>query len=157
MRNRFFKSLGAVALVMAAILCSYSCRADTAGRGANPKTVWGPDRALRAVDAPRTPWGDPDIQGFGWCSATRPGTASGAGGEVALHTDEAIAAFKKAVALDAEVDPTTVHYDWKDTGWTPGKPRPPNRRTSLIVDPPDGRIPRRRRRRRSGERKGAAA
>ena len=43
---------------------------------------------------------------------------------------------------DAEVDPRTVHYDWKEysmDAWQGGAR--PNLRTSLIVDPPDGRLP----------------
>ena len=43
---------------------------------------------------------------------------------------------------DASVDPATVHYDWKEFGmdnWQ--SPVRPNRRTSLIVDPPEGRLP----------------
>jgi hypothetical protein len=60
-----------------------------------------------------------------------------------LYTkEEAINAFRKAVAVDAEVDPTTVHYDWKEYGMDAWQsPVRPNRRTALIVDPPDGRVP----------------
>ncbi len=48
----------------------------------------------------------------------------------------------KAVAADAAVDPATVHYDWKEFGmgsWQ--SPMIPNRRTAMIVDPPDGKLP----------------
>ena len=57
----------------------------------------------------------------------------------ALYTQqEALAAFKKAVEEDAEVDPRTVHYDWKEYGMDAWQsPIRPNLRTSLIVDPPD--------------------
>jgi hypothetical protein len=59
-----------------------------------------------------------------------------------LYTkEEAINAFLKAVAVDAEVDPTTVHYDWKERMDAWQSPVRPNRRTALIVDPPDGRVP----------------
>jgi hypothetical protein len=40
------------------------------------------------------------------------------------------------------VDPATVHYDWTEFGmdnWQ--SPIRPNRRTSLVVDPPDGKKP----------------
>jgi hypothetical protein len=61
----------------------------------------------------------------------------------ALYTEEeAVAEFKRAVEADAEVDPRTVHYDWKEysmDAWQGGAR--PNLRTSLIVDPPDGRLP----------------
>jgi hypothetical protein len=64
-------------------------------------------------------------------------------GDKAFYTpDEALAAFRKAVEEDAEVDPRTVHYDWKEYGMDAWQsPIRPILRTSLIVDPPDGRIP----------------
>jgi hypothetical protein len=99
--------------------------------------------ALKNWTPPRTSWGDPDLRGY-WLLATytplqRPAELAGK----PLYTeDEAIAAFRKAVEADAEVDPRTVHYDWKEYGmdaWQAGAK--PNLRTSLIVDPPDGRLP----------------
>ena len=106
--------------------------------------VWDPVAvAQNNFTPPRTPWGDPDLQGY-WLSLTytpleRPSNL----GDKALYTvEEAVEAFKRAVALDAEVDPTTVHYDWKEYGMDAWQsPVRPNQRTSLIVDPPDGRIP----------------
>ena len=60
-----------------------------------------------------------------------------------LYTpQEAIEAFQRGVTSDAAVDPSTVHYDWTEFGmdnWQ--SPIRPNRRTALIVDPPDGRTP----------------
>src|SRR5437870_7371180 len=92
---------------------------------------------------PRTAWGDPDVQGY-WLTATytplqRPAALAG---KPFYTEEEAIAAFKKAVESDAEVDPRTVHDDWKEygmDGWQ--SPVRPNRRTSLIVDPEDGKLP----------------
>ena len=93
---------------------------------------------------PRTPWGDPDLQGYyfnhsGYTPLERPRELAG---KPFYTEEEALAAFKQAVEADAEVDPRTVHYDWKEYGmdaWQSGVR--PNLRTSLIVDPPDGRIP----------------
>jgi hypothetical protein len=93
---------------------------------------------------PRTPWGDPDLQGYyfnhsGYTPLERPRELAG---KATYTEEEALAAFKKAVEADAEVDPRTVHYDWKEYGmdaWQSGVR--PNLRTSLIVDPPNGRIP----------------
>src|SRR2546427_7806209 len=56
--------------------------------------------------------------------------------------DQAIAELTRVIGQDAEVDPRNVHYDWKEygmDGWQ--SPIRPSLRTSLIVDPPDGRIP----------------
>ena len=103
--------------------------------------VWDPTQPRER--SPRTTWGDPDLQGYwlnlGYTPLERPDELAGK----PLYTaEEAIEAFQIAVAEDAVVDPATVHYDWKEFGmdnWQ--SPVRPNRRTSLIVDPPDGRLP----------------
>jgi hypothetical protein len=99
--------------------------------------------ALKNWTPPKTSWGDPDLRGY-WLLATytplqRPAEFK----DKPFYTEEeAIQVFKRAVEADAEVDPRTVHYDWKEYGmdaWQAGAK--PNMRTSLIVDPPDGRLP----------------
>ena len=104
-----------------------------------------PPLQRRTGRRPKTPWGDPDLQGYyfnhsGYTPLERPAAL----GDKAVYTEEeALAAFKQAVETDAEVDPRVVHYDWKEYGmdaWQMNGVRP-NLRTSLIVDPPDGRIP----------------
>ena len=66
--------------------------------------------APRGWTPPRTSWGDPDLQGY-WLNFTytpleRPLELA----RKPLYTvEEAVEAFRKAVALDASVDPTTVH------------------------------------------------
>ena len=105
------------------------------------ETVWDPERPRER--SPRTSWGDPDIGGY-WMSASytpleRPDELAGK----ALYTpQEAVEAFQRAVTQDASVDPATVHYDWTEFGmdnWQ--SPIRPNRRTALIVDPLDGKVP----------------
>jgi len=91
----------------------------------------------------RTPWGDPDLQGI-WTHGTitpleRP--AEYAGRE--LLTDEEVAALNHASdtradqreGLTAEQDVRLAYNQfWWDRGISIG-------RTSLLVDPPDGRLP----------------
>ena len=95
----------------------------------------------------RTPWGDPDLQGIWDTDSLRsvPLERAPEYGERGVLTDEEQAARAAREQLRAVDDPsvrpdgaredlrTPVHWDeWSD------KPSP---RTSIIVDPPNGRIP----------------
>ena len=149
--------LAAVTLVMMVVLWAPILVAQAPARTKSiDPTAIDPEAAIKAAaeaakaaaalanwTPPRTAWGDPDLHGY-YLTATytplqRPAALAGK----AFYTEEeAIAAFKKAVEIDASVNPSTVHYDWKEygmDGWQ--SPVRPNRRTSLIVDPEDGRIP----------------
>ena len=108
--------------------------------------VIGSGRAS-AQGVPRTPWGHPDLQGI-WSSATitpfeRP--AEFAGKEF-LTKDEAAEFERRTVERTnrdrrdggAEAD---VARAYNDFWWDVGTRVVPTRRTSLVVDPPDGRIP----------------
>jgi len=103
-----------------------------------------------AAKAPimRTPWGDPDLQGV-WNDATstpleRPG---GVGAKNVLDDEEA-AEFQKDLAYDltrdrrdggTDIDVNRAYNEhWMDERRLKITR---DRRTSLIVDPPDGRIP----------------
>ena len=86
---------------------------------------------------PRTAWGDPDLQGV-WNYATmtpleRPRELA----DKAILTEEEAAAYEKQVLDRQAVTNNTAGPDW----WDPGTRRLMERRTSLIVDPPDGRLP----------------
>ena len=150
--------LGVVALGIVAVAWLAVVKAQApSGTNAASATTVDPDAAITAAaermraeaaalknwTAARTPWGDPDLRGV-WHLATytplqRPQHLA----DKPFYTEEeAIAAFKRAVEADAEVDPRTVHYDWKEysmDAWQGGAR--PTLRTSLIVDPPDGRLP----------------
>jgi hypothetical protein len=93
-----------------------------------------------AYRAPRTPDGQPDLQGF-WTNLTyTPFERPKALADKPFYTEqEAVQAFNKAVAESQE---QIVHYVNSDFGATPVQSgAKPNRRTSLVVDPADGRIP----------------
>ena len=91
----------------------------------------------------RTSWGDPDLSGY-WLSLSytpleRPEKFAS---KPLLTPQEAIEFFKEAVVADAAVDPATVHYDWKEFGMdTWQSPVRPNRRSALIIDPANGKLP----------------
>ena len=157
MRTRILVTAGAVALALIAAWWTpiLVAQAPSGTRTFDPTTT-NTDAAIKAATEAaraaaslknwtpiRTSWGDPDLRGY-WLLATytpleRPRELAG---KPFYTEDEAIAAFKKAVERDAEADPNVVHYDWKEYGmdaWQAGAK--PNLRTSLIVDPPDGRLP----------------
>ena len=106
-------------------------------------TTKAAEEARKDFKAPKTSWGEPDLRGYFLSLSYTPLERPRELGDKAFYTpDEALAAFKKAVEEDAEVDPRTVHYDWKEYGMDAWQsPIRPTLRTSLIVDPPTGRIP----------------
>lgn len=99
----------------------------------------------KAWTGPRTPDGHPDLQGI-WTNATltpleRP---SNLRDRPFLTEAEAAALEKQAAGLRATVDERRASGDvgsynqfWFDSGSTVM----PTRQTSLVVDPPDGRVP----------------
>jgi hypothetical protein len=105
------------------------------------KRVYDPNKPA-ATNPRRTPWGDPDLSGY-YVTATYTPLQRPKEVTKPLYTvEEAILAFRSATDADASVDPATVHYDWKEFGMEAWQsPVRPNMRTSLVVDPPDGRVP----------------
>jgi len=95
---------------------------------------------------PRTPDGQPDLQGF-WTNATYTPLERPASVTKEFYTpDEAEAAIKQAIAREAaQTEPGTtadVHYDFSQFGLDRSQSKfGRSLRTSLIVDPPDGRLP----------------
>ena len=104
----------------------------------------GTSAAGTKAKAPRTPWGTPDLQGQ-WTGSTitpleRP----------AKYADRTHLTAQEAAALEADAraraaeepkvgagDPGTYNQVWFD----PAASTLPDRRTSLIIDPPDGKLP----------------
>jgi hypothetical protein len=118
-------------------------------RGAGQSGPFAPAKEGRTASAgssgkiPLTPWGDPDLQGV-WTGSTltpleRPGEYAG---KEFLTEAEASAVERRAGERRVDAppragDPGTYNQIWFD----PATRVLPNSRTSLIVDPPDGRIP----------------
>ena len=87
----------------------------------------------------RMPWGDPDLQGVWSYATTTPLSKPDSAGDKTLLTEEEIAelAERQARKQDAPPrpgDPGTYNNFWWDRGISTG-------RTSLITDPPDGKLP----------------
>jgi hypothetical protein len=100
-------------------------------------------QAVQNFTPPKTPWGDPDISGYYLDATYTPLQRPDRLKDKAFFTEEeAIAELTRVIIADAKVDPKDVHYDWKEygmDGWQ--SPIRPSLRTSLIVDPEDGRLP----------------
>ena len=97
---------------------------------------------------PRTPWGDPDLQGI-WPGNNGVPMQRAAGlGERTTLTDEEFARREAQAAAQAKADaePFVVARGGRGAG-APGSPDhwlergTPTRQTSLIVDPANGRLP----------------
>ncbi len=142
MSHRFLASMSALAVVMA-----MASLAPEPGAGQDrPSAKVTP--ATKTWSLPRTPDGQPDLQGI-WSNATltpleRPPELAGK----QFFTEQEAAEYEKKVLehnnadrrdnADAQADIALAYNDfWYDRGTK----IVPTRRTSLIVDPPDGRIP----------------
>ena len=130
-----------------------------------PRVAAGQDGSASGIyTAPRTPDGQPDLQGF-WSNQTYTTLERPDGVTSAYFTPEELAARVGGAATreSAQTDPGTVpdvHYDFTQFGLDRSQAaRADNLRTSLIVDPPDGRLPPRNAdgRRRAAEREVAQA
>ena len=115
--------------------------------------AWSQPASAEDWEAPRTAWGAPDIGGI-WNSSTvtplqRPESL---GDQAFLTEEEAAAIEQRVVEANARANaPSAVRTEplpvggnvggynafWLDRGTTVV----PTRRTSLVIDPPDGRLP----------------
>jgi hypothetical protein len=112
---------------------------------------------LAAADwkTPRTPWGDPDLQGV-WTSQSELGVPferPAAFGTRQLVTDEEFAERQKQAQRQLQSDNADFNPETADTsnaGQVGSATSPPptwlergkvSRRTSMVIDPPDGRLP----------------
>src|SRR5512137_2300045 len=122
----------ALALSAPALLCGQT--------GVKPQPV-----KSNSFVPPKTPWGDPDIQGLWPAQANIPMQRPVSFGERATLTDEEVAQRQKQAQRQSEADreevagsSTTVTVNppsyWQERGAI-------NRQASLVVDPPNGRIP----------------
>ena len=97
---------------------------------------------------PKTPWGEPDIQGT-WTSDDCIGTPlsrQAQFGDRLYFTEQELATRKTAIARQAETDLVdTVAANTRVGVNPPGhwgeRARRPCKQTSLVVDPPNGRVP----------------
>ena len=143
MIHRFFGSTNVVGIFVAVVLL-----ASLAVAAQVPTQVRKPTTPAKAENwtVPRTPDGQPDLQGF-WTNTTytpleRPKNVT----KESYTEEEAVEAAKRAAEVEGEqTEPGTipdVHYDFTQFGLDRSQGAMAlNLRTSLIVDPADGKMP----------------
>ncbi len=113
------------------------------GQAQTPSAATPATATAKPKPVPRTPWGDPDLQGTWDYRTVTPLERAREFGTREFYTE----AEKKAIedragrrmdTVPEKITPGLNHAQW----WTdPGRFVADGYRTSLIVDPPDGRIP----------------
>ena len=155
MRARSFASSGALAVVMAVLLWAPAFVAaqapsdhpSAAAASGTPAAAAAKTTAAKTWTAPRTPDGQPDLQGYWTSLSFTPMERPAKYGTREFLTDaEAQELYKAGVQHSYEFtfanSAETPVYDatvYALDAWQNGVTM--NKRTSLVVDPPDGRIP----------------
>ncbi len=141
MNHRFLVVVSGL-VVAGVVMCLATLPVAGQARSADSRTNRGP----AGYTAPRTPDGQPDLQGM-WSNSTftpleRPKNVT----KEFYTREEALEAVKRGAAQESEqTEPGTVadvHYDFTQFGLDRSQSAMAlNLRTSLIVDTPDGRLP----------------
>ena len=148
------RHLVAGSVVIAALGLGLALPGGPDGYGVAAAEAAGPQSgAPEGASAMRTPWGDPDLQGVWDFRTITPLERPGDLGERAFLTEEEAAGLERAAVERAErlAQPSEVRTEplpaggsvgaYNDFWFDRGVNVVSSRRTSLIVDPPDGRIP----------------
>jgi hypothetical protein len=138
MTSRLFQCICVAGALLALAASSATAQAQTAAKKASPPA--------KTYTAPRTLYGQPDLQGY-WSNTTytplqRPDNIN----REFFTKEEAEEVIKRAATEEGEqTQPGTiadVHYDFTQFGLDRSQSALAlNLRTSLIVDPPDGKLP----------------
>ena len=143
MNHRFLVSVSGLTVLIAVVLLATlpaAGQAPSAAARANRTTT------AKAYTPARTPDGQPDLQGF-WTNSTYTPLERPKDVTKEFYTkEEAAEIVKRAAERETEqTEPGTiadVHYDFTQFGLDRNQSKfAENLRTSLIVDPPNGRIP----------------
>jgi hypothetical protein len=136
MTPRFYAGIGA-----AGIALLLTTQMPVTGQSVNSQAAKVTTKASKNWTPPRTPDGHPDLQGY-WTNATlipleRPVEL----GNKEFYTEaEAAAIDKQRIQRENSQAKTDIHYDnviWQHENYS----KVASTRTSLIFDPPDGRVP----------------
>jgi len=137
MSYRYLMSIGALVCTIALVT------APIAGQAPAAKTKQA--KTGKAYTPPKTPWGDPDLEGIWPGNMGVPMQRNAKLGDRATLTDEEFAAKEAQAQKQAQADSESVAASDTKAGigppsyWT--ERGTPTRQASLIVDPPNGRLP----------------
>jgi len=128
----------------AALTAALALVATVPATGQAPSAAKTNGAAAKAYTPPRTPDGQPDLSGY-WTNSTLTPLERPKGVTKEFYTPqdlEEVAAEARRAAARETGSARDVHYDNEQFGLEKGQTTlVKNLRTSLIVDPPDGRIP----------------
>lgn len=149
MRQRYLASVGALALVAVFVsLAAVSMRGQTAAPKATPapKASAAPKApgSPKPGPAPKTAWGEPDLQGTWFVMENVPLERSAANANREFLTDEEVAAADKEKAEDPGRNARGANAAQDVNGAYNAvfnSVLRTSKRTSMIIDPPDGKIP----------------
>jgi hypothetical protein len=137
MRHRYLASLSVLAGLLVVIVWA---AVFTAGQ--KPATTARPVAAAKT--GPRTPWGDPDLQGVWFVLADVPLERSTANAGKEFLTEDEIAASDKQKGLNPGRNARSANGAQDVNGAYNAvfnSVLKTGKRTSMIIDPPDGKIP----------------
>jgi hypothetical protein len=159
MKHPFVVSIAALAAAIAMFALTAAPAFGQAGQAAQapkaaPATAPKAAPAAKAASAakswtaPKTPWGDPDLQGT-WTSDDCIGAGLNRAanlGEKRYWTEQELAQRESTLARQLENDKQEFVVDNSRVGTGPPghwgeRARRPCKQTSLVVDPPNGRVP----------------
>ena len=139
MRRRILELIGVAAVFLAVIVLLKLATVPGAGQASTTAGA-----AAATGPAAKTPWGEPDLQGIWTDVYLTPLQRSARYAGKEFFTDEERAALDEQRAV-IELRPRQQKGTERDVAGAYNSVfmsvRPTGRRTSLVVDPPDGRIP----------------
>src|SRR5688500_4110494 len=136
----------ATLLVAAVVAADHLLAQSPAPRPPAPGARSEPRGAAASAPVPRTPWGHPDLQGTWDYKTITPLERPQQFGDRQYLTEEEAKALEERAGKRMDEPPSdeqpnqsgTIHATYLTD---PGRRVDDDRRTSLIVDPPDGRVP----------------
>jgi hypothetical protein len=143
MRRRLLEALGVAAVLLAVTLLLKLTPAAVAGQSpAAPATA---GQAAKTASAPKTPWGEPDLQGIWTDDFQTPLQRAPRYATKEVFTDEERAELDRQRAGILRRDQRVTQGSERDVAGAYNAVfqsiKHTGKRTSLVVDPPDGRIP----------------